>query len=199
MGRLSHTADQGVACRAWCSSPAFHCPFPFQSFSLSVGSFMDSHETPRLNFEVQHWLVLISTFPKAVGYRPSKGYRRQRPCAQPAALHSVGAWKGFRPVLKFTGNSTRLRGPPLVTYLDVVFRKPRRDRTTENSRPAACRWHHTAGPARCSGGTRTQAMPAAFAAWRPVVVSSKTRHCSGTTFSRRAASRKGSGCGLPRR
>ncbi len=45
----------------------------------------------------------------------------------------------------------------------------------------------------CSGGTRTQAMPAASAAAIPSGLSSNTRHSRGGTPKRRAASRKGSG------
>lgn len=45
----------------------------------------------------------------------------------------------------------------------------------------------------CSGGTRTQAMPAASAAANPSGLSSKTRQARGGTRKRRAASRKGSG------
>ncbi len=47
-------------------------------------------------------------------------------------------------------------------------------------------------------GTKTDCMPAAVAAAMPVAVSSKTRQLSGATSRRRAASRNGSGAGLPR-
>lgn len=52
--------------------------------------------------------------------------------------------------------------------------------------------------ARChGGGTRTEAMPAAVAAWMPNSVSSKTRQWAGATPSRSAAIRNASGWGLP--
>ncbi len=47
-------------------------------------------------------------------------------------------------------------------------------------------------------GTWTTCMPAATAAWRPGVASSKARHFSGSTPASFAASRNMSGCGLPR-
>src|SRR5579871_495601 len=50
---------------------------------------------------------------------------------------------------------------------------------------------------RCQGGgTRTDFIPAAVAAWIPISVSSNTRHFSGVVETFSAASKKASGCGL---
>lgn len=46
-------------------------------------------------------------------------------------------------------------------------------------------------------GTKTQAMPAALAASMPVGLSSKTMHSGAATPMRSAATRNGSGAGLP--
>lgn len=70
----------------------------------------------------------------------------------------------------------------------------------QNVTPGAPRGHLSdwTAAARChGGGTRTDAMPAAVAAWMPNSVSSKTRQWAGATPSRSAAIRNASGWGLP--
>ena len=66
-------------------------------------------------------------------------------------------------------------------------------REIEKSHVGVLRRLLSAPQAPCSGGTRTQAMPAASAAASPSGLSSKTRQARGGTRKRRAASRKGSG------
>ena len=66
-------------------------------------------------------------------------------------------------------------------------------RDLERSHVAVLRRVLASPQAPCSGGTRTQAIPAAAAAASPSGLSSKTKHSPGGTRKRRAASRKGSG------
>ncbi len=125
---------------------------------------------------------MITCFAMATHRRPAP--RRPRESSSPPCYLST-----FEPEPPPTAAPPTLRArarerPP--TLLSAA-------RDLERSHVAVLRRVLASPQAPCSGGTRTQAIPAAAAAASPSGLSSKTRHSPGGTRKRRAASRKGSG------